>query len=162
RRATVRIGSRPHSAAVILNDRTRDAQPDSHTAWLSGEEGLKQPRHAFRLDALAGIANRDLHTAALGLTRAQVHHPRPIAVVANRIEGVCHQVHQYLKQLRAIADNSRKRGGQIELYRDTFGPAFHAEYALGLQQDLPQIHERHLNLIALKDRANVAYRLHGP
>src|SRR5262249_51822906 len=44
-----RIAHRPQPALMILDDRTRDAQSDSHPVGLGSEEGIKHPRHNLRI-----------------------------------------------------------------------------------------------------------------
>src|SRR5262249_14627274 len=58
--AAAGVRSRPEVAAVGLDDRLADRQPDAHALRLGGDERLKQLRHHIRSDTAAGVGNTAL------------------------------------------------------------------------------------------------------
>src|SRR5260370_30395685 len=69
------IWRRPQSAAVRVDNRTRDRQPHAHALRLGGEECLKEPVHPRRVEPGARILDRDEHTMGFVIGGYDLHPP---------------------------------------------------------------------------------------
>src|SRR6266436_2967197 len=64
------IARGPYAAVMLLDNRPADRQPDAHAFRLRREEGVEQPVDIFRLDADAGILDRNEHLIGPVLARS--------------------------------------------------------------------------------------------
>src|SRR5262249_15480738 len=116
-----RIARCPETATVVLDNRTHDREAHTHSLRFGREESIEQPWHGFRLYAFPGVADRDADAPSLELTCAYLDLTGSVGTLADGIECILDEVHQYLDKLCPIANNGRKVDWQVKLQSDVFG-----------------------------------------
>src|SRR5271156_3156492 len=162
RRPAPGILNRLQMTAVRLDDRPHDRQTHPHAGGLGGEERVEQARHNFRIDALAGIANRDPQAPRFAATRSQNHFARSIVDGADRIERIIDQVQHGLGKLRPVAEHDRQRRGHINSQINFFLASVRTDDSIDIAENIPNIHRQRLRFATLKQRAQLPNRRDCP
>src|ERR1700687_5474461 len=86
--SAIRICRHGQPASMSLNDRSRDRQSHSHSAWLGRVEGIEDSRQYFWLDALARVSDQNPCPAVLVRGwNLQHNFPRSLFHTGGCVEG---------------------------------------------------------------------------
>src|SRR5918992_6334542 len=85
RRPRSLVRRRPDAAAMALDDRATDGQPDTHPAFLGRVKGIEQLVDPLTVDAHAGIANGQAHMIAVLSLGSDYQLTRAIVDVCHRV-----------------------------------------------------------------------------
>src|SRR6266568_2025134 len=145
-------GPVPHldPPVVRLDDAAGDGEPEAGAVWLRGEEGREEARQHGLRDARTAVHHRhprDRAAAAAGRSQPQRRDAGLEGDLALRlalycVDGVAHQVQEYLCQLLAVAQDGRQ-GGVVPLRPgDAPAPGHAASQDEHVLQDGVDVHRR--------------------
>jgi len=104
--------------AVIFDDRATDRQPHPHAVGFGGEERLENALGVLRIDAVAGVLDRDQEAGWLRGLSLQPQEPLTIRHRAHGVSRIGDQIHHHLAQLNRVGVNGHQALGQRCVDRD--------------------------------------------
>src|SRR5690242_14576800 len=121
-RAAARIWPLRDRAAMRLNNRARDRQPDAHAVGFGGDEGLKELVGDLGRDAAAGIGDADFDHIIGGGGGGDDEFARRRGF--HRVDRVANQVEQNLLHLHFVSENvvEPRRECETHPHALVFGP----------------------------------------